>query len=47
MENLSERYGWLPSQIRQEQWQDIEIYLDIIATKNLLEKAENKKYGGK
>ena len=47
MEILSERYGWTPSQIRKEKWEDIEKYLEIISAKNKIEQLEAKKYGRK
>jgi hypothetical protein len=42
MEMLSDEYGWTPSQIRAERWEDIEYYIDIINTKRLIQKAEMK-----
>jgi hypothetical protein len=42
MELLSEKYGWTPTQIRAEKWEDINSYLDIIAIRNKLEKARKK-----
>ena len=43
MELLSERYGWLPSEIREQKISDIHDYLDIIAIKNMLAKNNLKK----
>jgi len=43
MEILSERYGWLPSQIRNERLEDIIDYVDIIEVKNIIEKEQSKK----
>jgi hypothetical protein len=43
MEILSERYGWLPSQIRNERLDDIIDYVDIIKVKNIIEKEQSKK----
>ena len=40
---LSREYGWLPSQIRKESYQDISTYIDIISVRNLLEKNNAKK----
>lgn len=45
MEELSSRYGWTPSQIRAEAAEDIDGYLSVIATKNRIEQAYNKKHG--
>ena len=45
MEMLSNRYGWTPSQIREQRWQDIENYLDIILVEKKVEKYLKKKYG--
>jgi hypothetical protein len=42
MEILSERYGWTPTQIREQSKQDIDAYLKIISERNRL---ENKKHG--
>jgi len=47
MEMLSREYGWLPSQIKNENSQDIQTYIDIISIRNLLERAKQKKYGRK
>jgi hypothetical protein len=47
MELLSREYGWLPSQIRKESYDDIISYIDIISMRNLIEKANNKKNGRK
>lgn len=41
---LSREYGWLPSQIKKENYQDISNYLNIISIRNLIEKARAKKY---
>lgn len=46
MEILSREYGWLPSEIRKENYNDLKTYFDIIAVRNLIEKAKSK-YGGK
>ncbi len=46
MEILSREYGWLPSQIKNESYDDLKVYFDIIAVRNLLEKAKSK-YGRK
>lgn len=43
MESLSDRYGWTPSQIRKEKYQDMLDYIDIISVKNRLEKENSKK----
>jgi len=45
MEMLSNRYGWTPSQIREQRWQDIENYLDINLVEKKVEKYLKKKYG--
>jgi len=42
---LSEKYGWLPSQIRNERVDDVVAYIDIVSMKNLIEKNELKKNG--
>lgn len=48
MEMLSEKYGWTPSQIRKENFKDLETYIDIISVKNRIEKENAKKnYGRK
>lgn len=49
MEMLSERYGWTPIQIREQGFNDLETYLDIISVKNKieLENAKKNKYGRK
>lgn len=39
---LSDEYGWTPSQIRAELWEDIEDYIEIINTKRLIQKANMK-----
>lgn len=44
MEILSREYGWTPSQIRNESYEDIVNYLDIISSRNILEKEEAKKH---
>ena len=44
MEMLSERYGWTPSQIREQSKDDLNYYIRIISIKNRLEKAKAKKY---
>jgi hypothetical protein len=36
MEVLSDEYGWLPSQIRAENWEDMENYLDIVCAKRFI-----------
>jgi len=38
MEMLSERYGWTPSQIRNELAEDVEQYIEIISMKGKIEK---------
>lgn len=38
MEMLSERYGWTPSQIRNELADDIHQYVEIISMKQKIEK---------
>lgn len=43
MELLSEKYGWTPSQIRNESMKDLEVYIDIIGVKNNIEKELYKK----
>jgi hypothetical protein len=43
MESLSERYGWLPSQIKGEGVDDILDYIDIIGVRSKLEKQKIKK----
>ncbi len=45
MESLSERYGWLPSEIRKEKYEDLVIYMEIGIVKSLLNKEKSKKYG--
>jgi len=45
MEALSDRYGWTPTQIRKQDVNDINSYLQIIAIKNLIEKHKMKKDG--
>ena len=49
MEALSERYGWTPIQIREQSFNDLETYLDIISVKNKIEmeNAKKNKYGRK
>lgn len=47
MELLSREYGWTPSQIREQNLQDIEQYLQIIATRNKLHEIESKKLKAK
>lgn len=42
MEVLSDEYGWTPSQIKEENSKDIEIYLQIIQLKRLIEKNKQK-----
>jgi hypothetical protein len=44
MEMLSEKYGWTPTQIREQSIDDILNYIDIISVKNKIEKENNKKY---
>ncbi len=44
---LSDKYGWTPKQIREQDHRDINDYLEIIREKNALEKYYNKKYGRK
>lgn len=43
MEILSERYGWLPSEIRNERLEDMLNYVDIIEVRNIIEKEQSKK----
>jgi len=43
MEMFSERYGWTPSQIRKEGYEDLLDYLDIIDIKKKKERQKNKK----
>lgn len=45
MENLSEKYGWTPEEIRKMRTQDIQDYLDITSVKNQITKANNIKNG--
>ena len=45
MEMLSERYGWTPSQIKKEDRYDIACYIEIIAIKKQIEKAQQKQNG--
>jgi len=40
---LSEKYGWLPSQIRDERLDDILSYIDIITIKNWISKKQFSK----
>ncbi len=40
---LSAEYGWLPSQIRKEDENDIYDYINIIQTKRFIENNQNKK----
>lgn len=44
---LSEKYGWTPSQIREQDHRDIISYTEIIREKDALEKYYKKKYGRK
>jgi len=44
-EALSDRYGWTPSQIREQRADDIEAYLSIISMKSQIEKLKMKKNG--
>jgi hypothetical protein len=48
-ELLSERYGWLPSQIRNEKADDILSYLEVIDARAYIDKVETKKlkYGNR
>lgn len=41
MEALSDRYGWTPAQIREQNIEDIEAYLDIIRAKHRIEKMKH------
>lgn len=43
MESLSERYGWTPSQIREQRVEDIEQYMQIISVRNKLERRKHNK----
>jgi hypothetical protein len=43
MEMLSDRYGWLPSQIRNESVDDMIDYVDIAGVKNKIEIENSKK----
>jgi len=43
MEALSDRYGWTPKQIREQNETDIKNYIEIITVKNILEKEKIKK----
>jgi len=43
-EALSDRYGWLPSEIDDEDYFTLTNYLHIVSIKNLLEKAEQRKH---
>ncbi len=43
METLSREYGWLPSQIRNERYEDLVAYIDIISIRRMLEKANAKR----
>lgn len=42
MEMLSDEYGWTPSQIRAENWEDIEQYIEIINTKRFIQNGRLK-----
>lgn len=42
METLSDRYGWTPSQIREQRAEDIEQYMQIIRIKNKIERSKRK-----
>lgn len=44
-ERLSERYGWLPSEIENEDCRIIDDYIEIINAKEQLAKYHAKKYG--
>jgi hypothetical protein len=48
-ELLSERYGWLPSQIRNENYNDIVSYLEVINARAYITEVETKKlkYGNR
>lgn len=43
MEMLSERYGWTPSQIKNELAGDIDQYVEVIKAKNKIEKIRQMK----
>lgn len=43
MELLSQSYGWTPSQIREQKLEDINAYLEIIKTRNAIEKSRQNK----
>jgi hypothetical protein len=43
MEMLSKEYGWTPNEIREQPYDDIQNYLDIISIKRQIEKAERMK----
>lgn len=45
MEMLSKRYGWLPSQIRNERESDILQYLEIIGMEQKIDKARRMRGG--
>jgi len=40
MEKLSREYGWTPDEIREMRISDVQNYLDIINTRNQLERAK-------
>lgn len=44
---LSDKYGWTPKQIREQRFEDMVLYIDIIKEKQNLEKYYQKKYGRK
>ena len=47
MEVLSKRYGWTPTQIREQNDDDLKMYLRIISEQNFLELRELKKLNKK
>jgi len=48
-ELLSDRYGWLPSQIRGEKYHDIMSYLEVIDARAYIDKINHKnlQYGNR
>jgi len=44
METFSKEYGWLPSQIENEEYKNIMAYWDILQIKRKIEQIEIKKH---
>ncbi len=40
---MSKEYGWTPSEIKEQDWDDIQSYWQIMGVKNMLQEAEYKK----